>query len=228
MPIRIPDQLPAAAELRKDRIELIDENRASAQDIRPLEIAILNLMPLKIPTETQFARLLGATPLQVNLTLIELSTYRGRNTPAEHLETFYRPFEDIKAKGDRFDGLIITGAPVETMDFEAVEYWPELVEIMQWAQANVYSTFHVCWGAQAALWHHYGVPKHELPEKRFGIFAHENLDVAHPLMHGIADRFDVPISRHTENHLSDLEKIDGLQMLVNSDVAGPCLSLIHI
>lgn len=223
MPIRIPNELPAAQVLRSERIELIDHQRAARQDIRPMEIAILNLMPLKIPTETQFARLLGASPLQVNLTLVELSTYRGTNTAADHLEAFYCPFEDIKAQGRRFDGLIITGAPVETLEFSDVSYWDELVEIMEWAKTNVYSTFHVCWGAQAALWHHYAVPKYELAEKRFGVFEHSNLDVAHPLMHGIADRFDVPVSRHTENRRNDIDAVADLSVIAESLTAGPCI-----
>jgi len=223
MPIRIPNHLPAAGVLRAERVELIYHSAAARQDIRPLEVAILNLMPLKIPTETQFARLLGATPLQVNLTLVELSTYRGTNTAVDHLEAFYYPFEHIKAEGRRFDGLIITGAPVETLEFADVSYWLELVEIMEWAKDNVYSTFHVCWGAQAALWHHYQVPKYELPKKRFGIFEHSNLDIRHPIMHGIADRFDVPVSRHTENRVDDIRKVEALKMIAASDTAGPCL-----
>ena len=223
MPIRIPDGLPATQTLKEERIDIMDEARASSQDIRPLEIGVLNLMPLKIPTETQFARLLGGTPLQVNLTLIELSTYRGKNTAPEHLEAFYKGFDRIEREGQRFDGLIITGAPVETMEFEDVQYWPELTRIMDWAKSNVYSTFNVCWGAQAALWHDYKVPKYELPEKRFGVFAHQNLALTHPLMRGVADTLDIPVSRHTENVQSDLDQVKDLVTLASSPVSGPAI-----
>ena len=220
MPIRVPDGLPATETLRSEGVKVMRESRAAKQDIRPLRIAILNLMPLKIATETQLARLLGATPLQVDLTLVETSTYRGTNTSNEHMDSFYRPWEAVK--DERFDGFMITGAPVETMDFKAVKYWDELQEIFDWTTTNVFSMFSICWGAQAALYHFNGVEKHLITEvaKRFGVFNHRNLAPTHPLMQGIADVFEIPVSRHTENRRADIEPIEGLTVLAENDVAG--------
>lgn len=220
MPIRVPDGLPAAETLHDEGVKVMRESRAAQQDIRPLRIAILNLMPLKIATETQLARLLGASPLQVDLTLVETSTYRGTNTASEHMDAFYRPWADVK--GERFDGFMITGAPVETLNFKDVKYWPELEEIFDWTTTNVFSMFSICWGAQAALYHFNGVEKHLINEvpKRFGIFDHHNLEPTHPLMQGIADVFEIPVSRHTENLRRDVEPIDGLTILAENQVSG--------
>ena len=220
MPIRVPDGLPAAQTLRNEGVEVMRESRAEQQDIRPLRIAILNLMPLKIATETQLARLLGASPLQVDLTLVETSTYRGSNTASEHMDAFYRSWADVR--GERFDGFMITGAPVETMNFRDVKYWPELEEIFDWTTQNVFSMFSICWGAQAALYHFNGVEKHLITEvpKRFGVFEHHNLEPTHPLMHGIADSFEIPVSRHTENLRRDIAPVDGLNILAENEVSG--------
>ena len=177
-------------------------------------------MPLKIATETQLARLLGTTPLQVDLTLVETSTYRGTNTASEHMDAFYRAWDEVRS--ERFDGFMVTGAPIETLEFQDVKYWPELQEIFDWTTTNVFSMFAICWGAQAALNHFNGVPKHLITEvpKRFGIFEHQNLAPSHPLMQGIADLFEIPVSRHTENHRADVEPIDGLTVLAENETAG--------
>ena len=220
MPIRVPDGLPATETLRSEGVKVMRESRAEKQDIRPLRIAILNLMPLKIATETQLARLLGTTPLQVDLTLVETSTYRGTNTASEHMDAFYRAWDEVRS--ERFDGFMVTGAPIETLEFQDVKYWPELQEIFDWTTTNVFSMFAICWGAQAALNHFNGVPKHLITEvpKRFGIFEHQNLVPSHPLMQGIADLFEIPVSRHTENHRADVEPIDGLTVLAENETAG--------
>lgn len=216
MPIKLPADLPAFDVLKSERVAVMSDDRAAKQDIRPLEIAILNLMPEKIKTETQFARLLGNSPIQVSLTLMQTGTYAPKNTDKAHLNAFYQPFEALADQ--RFDGLIITGAPVETMPFEEVKYWPELAQVFEWARTNVFSTFNVCWGAQAALYHHYGVPKYELPAKRFGIYEHVNRHPRSDIMRGINDRFAMPVSRHTENKAEDLP--DHLEVLADSPGSG--------
>ena len=195
MPIKIPNELPAVKTLNGENIFVMTETRAVTQDIRPLKILLLNLMPTKIDTETQLSRLLGNTPLQVELELINTKTHVAKNTSQEHLISFYKTFEDIRDQ--KFDGMIITGAPVEHMAFEEVEYWEELCEIMDWTKRHVHSTFHICWGAQAALYHHYGVPKHPLPKKLFGVFPHRLEVQNEPLFRGFDDTFMVPHSRHT-------------------------------
>src|SRR5450759_263597 len=218
MPITIPDQLPAKEILTNENIFVMTENRAIHQDIRPLQIVILNLMPTKINTETQILRLLGNSPLQVEITLLRTETHQSKNTPEEHLTNFYQTFNQIKDQ--RFDGLIITGAPVEQMPFEEVDYWDELKTIMEWSLTHVYSTFHICWGAQAALHYHYGVPKYPLPAKQFGIFPHGILRRNIKLLRGFDDTFFVPHSRHTEIRRQDIEKIPTLEILAESDEAG--------
>lgn len=219
MPIKIPDALPAARVLESENIFVMTEARALHQDIRPLKIGILNLMPTKINTETQLLRLLGNTSLQVDIDLIQTASHTSKNTSSEHLLKFYKTYEDIK--DERYDGFIITGAPVENLPFEEVDYWPELVTIMDWTRTHVYSTFHICWGAQAALYHHYGVDKHPLPEKMFGIFEHRILHPTHPLIRGFDESFLAPHSRHTGVDQRDVEAQPDLQVLAYSDAAGP-------
>lgn len=216
MPIKLPADLPALETLRRERVPVMTDDRAAKQDIRPLEIVILNLMPEKEKTEAQFARLLGNSPIQVSLTLMQTGTYAPKNTDQSHLSAFYKSF--AKLKDQRFDGLIVTGAPVETLPFEAVKYWQELTEVFEWAKDNVYSSFNVCWGAQAALYHKHGVPKYALPQKRFGIYEHQNLHPSCDLMRGINDLFAMPVSRHTENRAEDLP--DNLEILAQSAGAG--------
>jgi homoserine O-succinyltransferase len=218
MPIKIPDNLPAAEVLNNENIFVMYEERAYHQDIRPLKIAILNLMPTKIVTETQILRLLGNSPLQVDIVLLQPRNHNSKNTPGEHLTTFYRHFEDIK--NQKFDGMIITGAPVEHLEFEEVDYWDELVEIMDWSIHSVFSTFHMCWAAQAGLYHHYGVPKYPLKEKMFGVFPHSVTKKNVKLLRGFDDVFYVPHSRHTEIRRSDIEKVPDLQILSESQEAG--------
>lgn len=218
MPIRIPNELPATRVLTRENIFVMTETRAQTQDIRPLEILLLNLMPTKIDTETQLSRLLGNTPLQVELTLLHTKTHRSKNTSEEHLLAFYKVFEDIKDRN--FDGLIITGAPVEKMAFEEVEYWDELCEIMEWSKTHVHSTFHICWGAQAGLYYHYGVPKYPLESKMFGVFEHTVLDRKNMLLRGFDDTFFVPHSRHTEIRAEDIVKHPELEILSVSEKAG--------
>lgn len=218
MPIKIPDQLPAKEILKGENIFVMDEFRAVHQDIRPLQIAILNLMPTKIATETQLLRLLGNTALQVEVTLLRTSTYQSKNTPEEHLLNFYETFDQVKDR--KFDALIITGAPVEHLEFEQVDYWEELKTIMDWGLENVFSLFYICWGAQAALYHHYGVPKYPLPAKQFGVFAHHITKNNVQLLRGFDDIFYAPHSRHTEIRRADIEKVPGLDILVESDEAG--------
>lgn len=218
MPINIPDGLPAQAVLESENIFVINEQRAAHQDIRPLKIVILNLMPKKIETETQLLRLLSNTPLQVDIELLLTASHVSKNTPSEHLLKFYRTFDDIKK--ERFDGMIITGAPVEQLEFEEVDYWPELCKIMEWSKTNVYSTLHICWGAQAGLYYHYGVPKHPLPKKMFGIFPHNTLLPDHALLRGFDERFMAPHSRHTTILQEDVEKHPKLELLSVSEEAG--------
>lgn len=218
MPIKIPNDLPATAVLEKENIFVITETRAITQDIRPLKIAILNLMPTKVETETQFVRLLGNTPLQVELELMHTKTHKSKNTSKEHLLTFYKTFEEVKDK--KFDGLVITGAPVELMDFEEVEYWEELKEIMEWSKTNVTSTLHICWGAQAGLYYHYGIPKYTLDKKLFGVYKHKLDRKTAILFRGFDDEFYVPHSRHTDVKREDVEAVSDLKILASSDEAG--------
>lgn len=218
MPVRIPDNLPAKAILANENIFVMDEGRATHQDIRPLEIAVLNLMPTKIVTETQIIRLLSNSSLQIDIAFLRMRTHDSKNTPTEHLESFYQTFDELKHR--KFDGLVITGAPVEILPFEEVDYWGELREIMEWSKTNVYSTLHICWGAQAGLYHHFGVPKHPLPAKMFGVFDHRVLDPRSRLLRGFDDPFPAPHSRHTEVRLADIEKAAGLKVLAVSAEAG--------
>ena len=218
MPIKIPTALPATEVLQSENIFVITETRAMTQDIRPLRIAVLNLMPTKIVTETQLARLLGNTPLQVELELLNTATHKAKNTSKEHMISFYRTFEDIKDM--KFDGLIITGAPVENMEFEEVEYWDELCEIMEWSKTHVTSTFHICWGAQAGLYYHYGIKKHSLPEKLSGVFKHKVVHKNPILLRGFDDEFYAPHSRHTTVLEEDIINEPDLKILAVSDKAG--------
>lgn len=218
MPINIPNNLPAYATLLGENIFVMTDEMASRQDIRPLKIAVLNLMPKKIETETQILRLLSNTPLQVDIDLLQTATHQSRNTPAEHLLNFYTTFDAVREK--RYDGLIITGAPVEQMDFCEVDYWQELTEIFDWSKRNVYSTLHICWGAQAGLFYHYGVPKYPLAKKMFGIFPHKILQPNHPLLKGFDELFMVPHSRHTEVRAADIEQVSQLEILTSSKISG--------
>ncbi len=218
MPVKIDNALPAHQLLEQENIFVMTEARAQTQDIRPLRIVILNLMPTKAVTETQLLRLLSNSPLQIEVELLQTATYTSKNTAQEHMLAFYKTFHQLRDQ--KFDGMIITGAPVEHMPFEQVDYWQELCEIMEWSKSNVSSTFHICWGAQAGLYYHYGIPKYALEEKMFGIFPHRNLDPFHPLMRGLDDSFDVPHSRHTEIRRSDIAYVKDLQILSYSDIAG--------
>ena len=218
MPIKIPNQLPATQTLTDENIFVITETRALTQDIRPLKILLLNLMPKKIVTETQMARLLGNTPLQVELELIHTSTHHSRNTPEDHMLTFYKTFDDIKDK--KYDGMIITGAPVELLPFEEVEYWDELCTIMEWSKTHVTSTLHICWGAQAALYYHYGIDKQPLEKKLFGIFPHTVEHKRSILLRGFDEVFNVPQSRHTTIRREDIEAVPELKILASSEQAG--------
>ncbi len=218
MPIRIPNDLPAAATLQQENIFVMPQDRAIKQDIRPLEIVLLNLMPTKIATETQLSRLLGNTPLQVNLELIHTTTHQAKNVSQDHLLSFYKSFDEIKHR--KFDGMVITGAPVEMLDFEDVDYWQELCQIMEWSKHNVHSTFHICWGAQAGLYYHYGIQKHVLPEKLFGVFPHRADYKRAILLRGFDDTFWVPHSRHTTVLREDIEKVWDLRIIASSEDAG--------
>lgn len=218
MPVKIPATLPAREILEYENIFIIDEERALHQDIRALRVAILNLMPTKIATETQILRLLSNSALQVEITLLNTATHESKNTDAEHLLEHYITFEDVKDQ--KFDGLIITGAPIEQMPFEKVDYWDELKQIMDWSETNVESTFHICWGAQAALYHKYGIQKYDLPRKMFGVYEHRLLNRTESLMRGFDDIFLAPHSRHTEIRRDDIEKHSKLQILAESDDAG--------
>lgn len=221
MPIKIPDDLPARLKLEAEGVAVMGEADAVRQDIRPLRIGLLNLMPNKIDTETQLARLLAATPLQIELTLVRISDHVARNTPADHLAAFYRPWDAVS--DERFDGFLVTGAPVERMPFEAVRYWPELQRIFDWTQTHVHSCLTICWAAQAAVHHFHGVPKHELPQKAFGVMAHRNLAPASPYLRGFSDEFVVPVSRWTEVRRQDLPTDAGLTVLAESEETGLCL-----
>ena len=218
MPIRIPNDLPAAETLQQENIFVMSQNRALSQDIRPLEIVLLNLMPTKIATETQLSRLLGNTPLQVNLELMHTTTHQSKNTSQDHMLSFYKSFDELKHR--KFDGMVITGAPVEMLDFEDVDYWQELCEIMEWSKTHVHSTFHICWGAQAGLYYHYGIQKEVLPEKMFGVFKHTADYKRSILLRGFDDVFWVPHSRHTTVRREDIEKVPELKILASSEQSG--------
>ena len=221
MPITLPETLPAFDILSKEGVMVMSETRAARQDIRPLRIGLLNLMPKKITTETQFARLIGATPLQIELSLIKMTEHTSKHTAPEHMEAFYRPFQDVK--GEYFDGLIITGAPIEHLPFPEVTYWDELCEVMDWTQSHVHSTFGVCWGGMAMINHFHGVPKHMLDHKAFGCFRHRVLAPASPYLRGFSDDVLVPVSRWTEMRQADIDAVPGLTTLIASDETGPCL-----
>ncbi len=218
MPIKIPADLPATETLHKENIFVMTESRATTQDIRPLKILLLNLMPTKIATETQLARLLGNSPLQVDMEFLQTASHTPKNTSAEHMISFYKHFEDVK--DNKYDGLIITGAPVEQMPFEEVEYWDELCHIMEWSKTNVTSTFHICWGAQAGLYYHYGIQKYPLDKKLFGVFLHKAEYKRSMLLRGFDDEFWVPQSRHTTVLREDIEKHPELKILASSEEAG--------
>ena len=221
MPIKLPSDLPAYDVLTREGVMVLDEHQAATQDIRPLRIALLNLMPKKIQTENQFARLIGATPLQIEFNLLRMSDHQSRNTAADHLESFYRPVEDIW--DEKFDGLIITGAPIEHLDFSDVTYWDELARVMDWTQTHVHSTFGVCWGGMAMINHFHNVPKHLLSHKAFGCFRHQNLAPSSPYLRGFSDDCVVPVSRWTEMRRAEVEAVPGLNILLGSDEVGPCL-----
>jgi len=221
MPIKIPDTLPAFTTLVSEGVRVMTETVAVRQDIRPLQIGLLNLMPNKIKTEVQMARLVGASPLQVEFSLIRLGTHKAKNTSEEHLLSFYHTWEEVKHR--KFDGFIITGAPVEQMDYEDVSYWDEMRQIFDWTQTNVHSTMNVCWGAMAAIYHFHDVPKHALTEKAFGVYRHRNLAPASVYLNGFSDDFQVPVSRWTEVRREDVEKQSDLEILMESDEMGLCL-----
>ena len=218
MPIRIPNDLPAAQVMQQENIFVMKHQRATTQHIRPLEIVVLNLMPTKIVTETQLTRLLGNTPLQVNLELMHTSTHRSKNVSEEHLLTFYKTFDELKDR--KFDGMVITGAPVEHMNFEDVDYWDELCRIMEWSKTHVHSTLHICWGAQAGLYYHYGINKQPLDKKLFGVYPHHADYKRAILLRGFDDTFYVPHSRHTTVRREDIEAVQGLKIIASSDEAG--------
>lgn len=218
MPLNLPDKLPAIELLKEENIFVIDASRATQQDIRPLRIVILNLMPLKITTETDLVRLLSNTPLQVEISFMKIKSHTSKNTPVEHMQAFYTDFDEMR--NGKYDGMIITGAPVEQMEFEDVSYWKEITEIFDWARTHVTSTLYICWAAQAGLYHHYGVPKYGLNKKMFGIFRHQTLDPLHPIFRGFDDLFYVPHSRHTEIRKEDVLKVPELTLLSESEESG--------
>ena len=221
MPIKIPANLPAHAVLSAEGVMVMDPSHADRQDIRPLRIALLNLMPLKIQTENQFARLIGATPLQIELTLLRMTSHQTKNTSSDHMEQFYKPFSAVR--DEKFDGLIITGAPIEHLDFQDVTYWQEMVEVMNWTQSHVHATLGVCWGGMAMINYLHGVKKYELPQKAFGCFRHQNLDPSSPFLRGFSDDFVVPVSRWTEIRQDEISAAPGLKTLLGSSETGPCL-----
>ena len=221
MPIKLPSDLPAYDVLTREGVMVLDEEMAARQDIRPLRIALLNLMPKKIQTENQFARLIGATPLQIEFSLIRMSDHQSRNTAADHLESFYRPFEEVTH--EKFDGLIITGAPIEHLDFDDVTYWEELTRVFDWTQTNVHSTFGVCWGGMAMINYFHGIKKHLLEEKAFGCFRHSNLEPSSPYLRGFSDDLVVPVSRWTEMRAAEVDAVPSLTTLLGSKEVGPCL-----
>lgn len=223
MPIKLPETLPAFDILAREGVMVMGEGRAARQDIRPLRIGLLNLMPMKITTETQFARLIGFTPLQIDLSLIRMTEHQSRHTAPEHMETFYRTFAEVEASGEKFDGLIITGAPIEHLPYEEVSYWTELTRVFDWTQTHVHSTFGVCWGGMAMAWHFYRLPKHMLAAKAFGCFRHRNLVPASPYLRGFSDDFVIPVSRWTEMKAAEIDAVPGLVTLLASPEVGPCL-----
>lgn len=218
MPIKIPDSLPATKQLRNENIFVMSETKAMHQDIRPLKIAIVNLMPTKITTETQLLRLLSNSPLQVEIDLLDMASHKSKNTPDNHLKAFYKKFTDIK--DSKYDGMIITGAPVENLDFTEVDYWNELQEIMEWSKTHVTSTFHICWAAQAGLYYHYGIPKYSLPKKCSGVFKHKVKRSTAKIVRGFDSEFYAPHSRYTEVKAEDIKKVKELEILAESDEAG--------
>ncbi|MGN1123756.1 MAG: homoserine O-succinyltransferase [Eubacterium sp.] len=218
MPIRIDNELPAKQSLEIENIFVMSNTRADMQDIRPLKLIILNLMPTKLETETQLLRLLSNSPLQVDIDFLQVKSHTSKHVSKSHMDKFYNTFDEIKS--NKYDGMIITGAPVEHLEYEEVDYWQELCEIMEWSKRNVYSTFHICWGAQAGLYYHYGIKKYPLDKKMFGVFPHCSLDVTHPLMRGLDDVYYVPHSRHTEIRRQDIAKVKELQILSYSEIAG--------
>ncbi|MBV1902260.1 MAG: homoserine O-succinyltransferase [Marinosulfonomonas sp.] len=221
MPITLPENLPAFDVLTNEGVSVMSQTRAALQDIRPLRIGLLNLMPKKIQTENQFARLIGATPLQIDFSLIRMSEHKTRNTAAAHMAEFYRPFSEVR--DEKFDGLIITGAPIEHLSFQDVTYWDELVQVMDWTQTNVHSTFGVCWGGMAMINHFHGVEKHMLDHKAFGCFRHQNLNPSSPYLRGFSDDCVIPVSRWTEMRQAEIDAAPGLTTLLGSDQVGPCL-----
>jgi len=221
MPIKIPDTLPARDILTREGVSVLTETDAVRQDIRPLRIGLLNLMPNKVRTETQIARLLGASVLQIELTLIRIGSHKAKNTSENHLISYYQTWEEVKDQ--HFDGFLVTGAPIETLPFEDVRYWNELKQVFDWTRTNVHSSLFICWGAMAAAAHFHGLPKYELGEKAFGVFRHRNLDPASPYLTGFSDDFQIPVSRHTEVRREDIDAIAELKLLVDSDFTGPCL-----
>ena len=223
MPIKLPADLPAFDVLKREGVMVMADDDASRQDIRPLRIGLLNLMPKKIQTENQFARLIGATPLQIELSLIRMSEHQTRNTAAEHMTSFYRPFDEVKASGDKFDGLLITGAPIEHLPFDEVTYWQELKEVFEWTQTHVHSTFGVCWGGMAMINHLHGIKKHPLSAKAFGCFRHQNLAPTSPYLRGFSDDCVIPVSRWTEIKQAEVDAIPSLTTLLGNDDFGPCL-----
>ncbi len=218
MPIRIDNELPAKQSLEMENIFVMSNMRADTQDVRPLKILILNLMPTKLETETQLLRLLSNSPLQIDVEFLQVASHKAKNVSKSHLDKFYYTFDEIRT--NRYDGMIITGAPVELMEFEEVDYWDELCQIMEWSKKNVYSTFHICWGAQAGLYYHYGIKKKKLNKKIFGVFPHFSLDETHPLMRGFDDIYYVPHSRHTTVDRQDIAQIKDLQILSYSEMSG--------
>ncbi len=223
MPITLPNDLPAFDILSDEGVMVMSPGRAATQDIRPLRIALLNLMPKKIQTENQFARLIGATPLQIDLQLIRMSDHESRNTAADHMAAFYRKFSEVEATGEKFDGLVITGAPIEHLPFEEVTYWDELTRVFEWTQSHVHSTFGVCWGGMAMAWHFHRLEKHPLDHKAFGCFRHHNLAPSAPYLRGFSDDVLVPVSRWTEVRQAEVDARSGLKTLLASEEVGPCL-----
>ncbi|MBM7048727.1 homoserine O-succinyltransferase [Rhizobium lusitanum] len=221
MPIKIPDTLPAFETLRNEGVRVMTETVAIRQDIRPLQIGLLNLMPNKIKTEIQMARLVGASPLQTEFSLVRVGGHKAKNTSEEHLFSFYQTWEEVKDR--KFDGFIITGAPIELLEYEEVTYWDEMRQIFDWTATNVHSTMNVCWGAMAAAYHFHGVPKHTLKEKAFGVYRHQNLAPSSVYLNGFSDDFAIPVSRWTEVRRNDIEKVPGLQILMDSSEMGVCL-----
>ncbi|MBO4662654.1 MAG: homoserine O-succinyltransferase [Bacteroidaceae bacterium] len=218
MPLRLPDRLPAIELLKKESIFVMGSSRAEHQDIRPLRIAVLNLMPLKITTETDLVRILSNSPLQLEIHLMKVKAHTSKNTPVEHMRAFYRDFEVMKS--EKFDGFIITGAPLEHLEFEDVSYWDEIMEIFDWSRTHVTSTLYICWAAQAGLYHHYGIPKYQLSEKMFGIFPQKPLDMRLPIFRGFDDKFNMPHSRHTEIRRADIEAVPELKVIAESPLSG--------